>query len=186
MLYNTNNSIQYYWFIYVRSNGYKYCYVIQIIQFRHIVKDFQVFQFNTNSFLQNHSFVNSKKGFKYCYITMIILFDINHLFTHRDMTNSSIYPTDGTLSSQSGLCRNSSERALHILWNARAGASPSYGLTAYPGHSLEVGTYLSADMRYSQCILQVQPTELDTLTGTLSYTHTFCSYLFLFHEAFFI
>ena len=33
LLFNTNNSGQYYSFICVQFNGFKYCYVIRIIQF---------------------------------------------------------------------------------------------------------------------------------------------------------
>ena len=53
LLFNTNNSIQHYWFIYTQSNSSKYCYVISIIQFLHTVNCFQVFEFNTNNHIQH-------------------------------------------------------------------------------------------------------------------------------------
>ena len=39
------------------SNGYKYIYVIPIIQFKHTIKEFQVFLFNTNNSAQHYLFV---------------------------------------------------------------------------------------------------------------------------------
>ena len=42
---------------YTQWNGFKYCYVIQINQFRHTVKEFQVLLFNINNFIQHYPFV---------------------------------------------------------------------------------------------------------------------------------
>ena len=41
---------------------------IPIVQFRHIVKEFQVLQFNTNNFIQCFSFICiQSNGSKYCF-----------------------------------------------------------------------------------------------------------------------
>ena len=42
IVFNANNSIQHYSFIFTQTNGSKYCYVIQIFQFQQTVKEFQV------------------------------------------------------------------------------------------------------------------------------------------------
>ena len=63
LLFNTNNSIQHYSFIYTQSNDFKYCYEIPIIQFK------------TYSFAQLN-------GFKYFYLTLTIQFSMNLLFAY--------------------------------------------------------------------------------------------------------
>ena len=49
LLFNTNYSIQHNSFIYTKSNGFKNCYVIPIIQFRNIIKEFCVLLCITNN-----------------------------------------------------------------------------------------------------------------------------------------
>ena len=46
LLFNTNNAIQYYSFIYKHTCGPKYCYVIPKIQFLNTTEGYQVFLFN--------------------------------------------------------------------------------------------------------------------------------------------
>ena len=58
LLFNTNYSIQHNSFVFIQSNGSKYCYVLTIIQFRHTIKGFQVLAFNTNSSNQYYLFVS--------------------------------------------------------------------------------------------------------------------------------
>ena len=68
-------------FICPQSN--EYCYVIPIIQFRHIVKVFQVFLFNSNNSIQHNSFVCTQlNGSNYCYVSLTIQINISHFFTH--------------------------------------------------------------------------------------------------------
>ena len=72
------------------------------------------------------------------------------------MSNSSIWPIDGTLSGtttavQSGPGSNVNEGVLHIPQISRAGTSPSDCSVPYLGHSLQ---------RCSRCILQPQLTGL--------------------------
>ena len=82
LLFNTNYSIQNYSFICIQSNSSKYCYLIPIIKFRHIVKKFQVLLFNTNNSTQHYSFVCPQiSGSRYCDVAVITHLNINHLFT---------------------------------------------------------------------------------------------------------
>ena len=73
-------------FICTQSNGYKYSYVIPIIQFQHTVKEFQALLFNTNNSMQYDSFICTQlNSSKYCCVSLTIQLDISHLFTHNKM-----------------------------------------------------------------------------------------------------
>ena len=113
-------------------------------------------------FLMNQwSFVCTQlNGFKYCYLVLIVKFNIHHLsygFKSSKLVNCSIWHIDGTLigatiPGQSGLGSNGYEGALHIPQNSRTGASSSYSLVSYTGHSSGGG--LTPLQRCSRCILQ--------------------------------
>ena len=67
------------------------------------------------------------------------------------MSNSSIWPIDGTLSGtttpvQSGPGRNGSEGVLHVSQSSLIRSSPSDCLIPYPEHSLDE-SYLSLEMQ---------------------------------------
>ena len=86
--------IECYSFICTHLNGSKYFYVIPIILFRHTIKDFPAFLFNTNHSIENFSFVCTVKWFKYCFVSLTIQLNISHLFTHKSnssISNNSIY-----------------------------------------------------------------------------------------------
>ena len=55
ILFNTNNSIQYYSFTCTSSNGSSYCNAILIIQLRDTVKYFLVLQYISNTSIKYHS-----------------------------------------------------------------------------------------------------------------------------------
>ena len=59
LLFNTNYLIENNWFICTQSNASKYYYVILIIQFRHKIKDSQVWLFNTILFNITYSFAHN-------------------------------------------------------------------------------------------------------------------------------
>ena len=66
----------------MQLNGFKYCYVITIIQFSHTVKEFQVLLFNTNFPIDHSSFICTQlNGFKYCNVSLTIQLNISQLFT---------------------------------------------------------------------------------------------------------
>ena len=98
-LFNSNYSIQHNPFICTLSNCSKYCYLIQIIQFRHTVKKFQVLLFNSNNSTQHQSFDYTQvRCSKNCYVSLKLQLIISHLFplsfkqfysTHRRLSNAT-------------------------------------------------------------------------------------------------
>ena len=78
----TSIAIQHYSFICILLNGSIYSYVIQMIQFRQRVKEFQILLFNTNISIQYYSFVCTQlNGSKYCNVSLTIQLNSN-LFTY--------------------------------------------------------------------------------------------------------
>ena len=94
------------------------------------------------------------------------------------MSNSFILPIDWTLSGtttpgQGGPWSNGNEEVHRIPQNSKGGVSPTDSLMLYPGPSLGGLTLL---LRYSQCILQIQPTRQREFRETCSfyvYIYTF-------------
>ena len=89
---------------------------------------FQVLLFNTNSSIQNYSFVCTQlKGSKYFYVILIIQFNISHLHTvkwFQKRLNISIWtidwtPTGTTTPGPSEPESNDNEGVLHIPQTSR-------------------------------------------------------------------
>ena len=77
-----NYSVERYSFICPRSNGFKYCFVLPIFQFKYPVKWLQVLLFNTNYSIQHLSFVQAQvNDSKYSYVFLTIQ-SHSHLFAH--------------------------------------------------------------------------------------------------------
>ena len=127
--------LKHYSFICTKLNGSKYFYVISIIQLRHTLKEFQVLLLNTNNSIKHKSFVCTQ--FK-CQTVL----------------------SGATTPGQSGPGSNSNEGVFHISRSSRTEASSLDCLMSSTGYSLNSLTCLQ---RSSQCILQPQPTGLESL-----------------------
>ena len=80
LLFKTNYPIEHYSFIYIRSNGSKYCDFIPIFQFRYTVKEFQVLLL---TWIIHYSLVCTQlKNSKYYYVSLTIQLNMSHLFIH--------------------------------------------------------------------------------------------------------
>ena len=121
LLFNTNNSIQHYSFVYTQLNGFKYCYVSVTIQlnnshFLYTVK-WSNSSISNNSISHSHLFAHSL-NVKQFYLTIV-----------RTLSHA-------TTPGQSGYGRNGNEGVLYILQSFRIiGASSSDYLVSDPGHS---------------------------------------------------
>ena len=72
-------------------NGFKYCYVILIIQFRHKVKEFQVLLSNTDNSIQHYLLVCTQlNACKYYNVTLTVICLHTVKWSKSSISNNSV------------------------------------------------------------------------------------------------
>ena len=157
------------------------------------MKCLQELLFNTNYFIQHHSFICTQlNSSKHCYVSPTIQLNICHLLTQFNYQTLLFLTIQFSISHVFALRLNIKQFYLthRWYWNITSGqselksdgvfcippnsnitgASSSDGLVSYPGHSLGGGR-LTPLQRCSRCILHTQPTGVRYLLSDKMLVH---------------